>query len=189
MAYDLHGHWETNVDLHSKLHPTKGETTNIGTSNTAYAANYWANKGVPKRKIIIGISTYGRGWTLADPKKNAIGSAALSKSSPSTIFPDGGKAAYLEICKYLKEGGRETVEKDGIGAVLIKGKQWFGYDNEKTIKSKMEWLKREGFGGAFIWSLDSDDFTGKSCGKGQYPLTSAVWKELTNNKKSSNFLV
>lgn len=42
---------------------------------------------------------------------------------------------------------------------------------------QMEWLKKEGFGGIMIWSVDMDDFRG-SCGAGKYPLIKAMKKEL-----------
>lgn len=38
---------------------------------------------------------------------------------------------------------------------------------------QMEWIKKEGYGGAFTWTLDFDDFT-NSCGKGEYPLLQAI---------------
>lgn len=41
----------------------------------------------------------------------------------------------------------------------------------------MAWLKKEGFGGIMIWSVDMDDFKG-TCGAGKYPLIKAMKKEL-----------
>ncbi|VDK59729.1 unnamed protein product [Gongylonema pulchrum] len=38
----------------------------------------------------------------------------------------------------------------------------------------MDWLKQKGFGGAFIWTLDFDDFKGNSCSKGKYPILNAI---------------
>nr|AAB68960.1 chitinase [Onchocerca volvulus] len=178
MSYDFHGSWEMNVDLHAKLHPTKGETSGTGIFNTEFAANYWLSKGMPKQKIIIGIPTYGRGWTLRDSSKTTIGAEGISPSSPSTTNPAGGTAAYWEICKYLKEGGKETIDEQGVGACMVQGSQWYGYDNEETIRMKMRWLKEKGYGGAFIWTLDFDDFKGTSCGEGPYPLLSAINHEL-----------
>ncbi|MCP9258719.1 Endochitinase [Dirofilaria immitis] len=185
MSYDLHGSWENNVDLHGKLHSTKGETSGIGIFNTEFAAEYWVSKGMPKQKIIIGIPTYGRGWTLKNPSETTIGAAAIRASSPSTTNPAGGTAAYWEICKYLKKGGKEMVDKQGVGAYMVKGNQWYGYDNEETIKIKMRWLKNEGYGGAFIWTLDFDDFKGANCGKGSYPLLNAINSELRSESTAS----
>lgn len=63
-----------------------------------FAANYWASKGVPKRKIIIGIPAYSRGWTLSIPSRTAtIGAEGSRPSSPSITNPVGGTAAYWEV--------------------------------------------------------------------------------------------
>ena len=37
----------------------------------------------------------------------------------------------------------------------------------------------KGLAGAFFWSLELDDFSGKYCAMGKYPLVTAVHKELT----------
>ncbi|XP_069098223.1 chitinase-like protein 3 [Pleurodeles waltl] len=38
----------------------------------------------------------------------------------------------------------------------------------------VEFLLENGFGGAAVWSLDMDDFNGRFCNKGVYPLTSKL---------------
>ncbi|VDM93337.1 unnamed protein product [Onchocerca ochengi] len=63
---------------------------------------------------------------------------------------------------------------------MVKGNQWYGYDNEETVKIKIRWLKEKGYGGAFMWSLDFDDFRGTDCGKGSYPLLNAINREFEN---------
>jgi len=39
---------------------------------------------------------------------------------------------------------------------------------------QIQWLKQSGFGGAMVWSLDLDDFSGTFCGQGKYPLINTI---------------
>lgn len=37
----------------------------------------------------------------------------------------------------IKNGGTETVDAKAVGAILVKGTQWYGYDNAETVKAKV----------------------------------------------------
>ena len=52
---------------------------------------------------------------------------------------------------------------------------------------QIQWLKQGGFGGAMVWSLDMDYFSGTFCGQGKYPLINTLksghtflWVDLTS---------
>ena len=63
---------------------------------------------------------------------------------------------------------------------LIMGDQWVGFDDERAIRLKMDWIKKNSYGGAMVWSLDMDDFGGTFCSKDgvKYPLIGAMREEL-----------
>mgnify|MGYP001796413664 CR=1 FL=1 len=44
----------------------------------------------------------------------------------------------------------------------VTDRQWVSYDNEISITMKCNFVKKHGLGGAMIWSLDFDDFTGET---------------------------
>ena len=47
-----------------------------------------------------------------------------------------------------------------VAPYAVKDNNWIGFDDEKSIKIKSEYIKREGFAGGMIWSIDTDDFHG-----------------------------
>lgn len=43
----------------------------------------------------------------------------------------------------------------------------------------MLFVKANNLSGAFLWTIDLDDFDGKYCGEGRFPLLNAIKNELT----------
>ncbi|XP_010829152.1 PREDICTED: chitinase-3-like protein 2 [Bison bison bison] len=178
LSFDFHGSWEKPLVTGHNSPLRKGQLDR-GTSsyyNVEYAVGYWINKGMPAEKVVMGIPTYGRSFTLASAE-TAVGAPASGPGAAGPITKSSGFLAYYEICQFL-QGAKITRLQDQQVPYAVKGNQWVGYDDVESVETKVQFLKNLNLGGAMIWSIDMDDFTGKLCSQGPYPLVQAVKRSL-----------
>lgn len=178
LSFDFHGSWEKPLVTGHNSPLRKGQLDRGTTSyyNVEYAVGYWLNKGMPAEKVVMGIPTYGRSFTLASAE-TAVGAPASGPGAAGPITESSGFLAYYEICQFL-QGAKIMRLQDQQVPYAVKGNQWVGYDDVESVESKVQFLKSLNLAGAMIWSIDMDDFTGKSCSQGPYPLVQAVKRSL-----------
>ncbi|CAJ0584190.1 unnamed protein product, partial [Mesorhabditis spiculigera] len=149
--------------------------------NVVWAANAWHNWGIPKEKVIVGIAPYAHGWTLKNASKIQPGSTGNTASPALKFSQEKGAAAYYEICEMLAAGAKRYWHAQHEVPWLIQNnKQWYSYDDAESVELKMDFIKDNDFGGAFVWTLDLDDFNGK-CSNGNgtlYPIIGTIAREL-----------
>lgn len=88
----------------------------------------------------------------------------------------------LQICDMLGDGAKRYWDGDQQAPYCIYGDQWFSYDDPISMRAKLRWLKSKGYGGAFIWTLDFDDFLGNCTANlinRRYPLITVMQQELS----------
>jgi GH18 family chitinase len=54
-------------------------------------------QGAPKEKLMIGMPTYGRSFTLVDPTKFDIGAPASGGGAPGKYTGEAGFMSYYEV--------------------------------------------------------------------------------------------
>ena len=119
--------------------------------------------GVPPYKIILGMPTYGRSWSIRDPHqwlpmqppvqaKGAAPAGFLTKAA--------GSMGYMEICLKVKNAGWiEVDDPEGPYAYSKDRSIWVGYDTPGSAADKAYYIIERGLGGAMIWDLPQDDFS------------------------------
>jgi len=178
MTYDFHGQWENRVGHNSPLFPLNSASEFQEKLTVDYSAKEWVRQGAPLEKLIVGMPVYGRTFQLADPAKFDIGAEALGGGEAGRYTGESGFLSYYEICDFLHQPNTTLVwDNEQQVPFAYRGDQWVGFDDERSLRTKVAWLKTEGFGGIMIWSVDLDDFRGY-CGTGKYPLAKAMVKEL-----------
>ncbi|XP_046577673.1 chitotriosidase-1-like isoform X2 [Haliotis rubra] len=173
MTYDLHGSWDKTTGHNSPLYADSSEKGENRYLNVAWAAEYWAKNGAPKEKLVIGLPTYGRTFTLVSPEASGLGAPARGAGTAGKYTREAGFLSYYEICQLIKSGADVHYIQDQKVPYLVSGNQWVGYDDRNSLETKVKFMKDQGYGGVMIWALDLDDFTG-SCGGEPYPLLSAI---------------
>ncbi|WP_093799016.1 glycoside hydrolase family 18 chitinase [Streptomyces sp. Wb2n-11] len=151
MTYDFFGAWAKNGPTapHSPLTSYTGIPQAGYTSADAIAK--LKAKGVPAKKLLLGIGFYGRGWTgvtQKEPGGTATGPAA------------GTYESGIEDYKILKTKCPANGTVAGT-AYAHCGTDWWSYDTPATIASKMSWAKGQGLGGAFFWEFSGDTANGE----------------------------
>ncbi|XP_076235084.1 chitinase-3-like protein 1 [Calliopsis andreniformis] len=173
MAYDFNGSWNNFVGLNAPLYSSSRESGDQAKLNANSAVRYWLSQGAAANKIILGVPSYGRSFTLANPGNNGLGAPATGPGAAGEYTQEAGNLGYNEICLNLRQGGWTVVRDPQQKApYAYKGNQWVGYDDVTSIREKANYVNSMGLGGAMMWSLETDDFKG-TCGQ-KYPLLSVL---------------
>lgn len=150
------------------------------TTETETCVGHWIDAGVSKIKIVPGLATYGRSFTLNDPAYNGD-NAKLKKDhplgNPAEFSNTAGYMNYVETCRragYLN-WTRHWVPYAATPYIYDKD-QWVSYDDKDSADVKVKWFRDRALGGVFIWSLGEDDYGGNCNQDDQYPMVKAAWR-------------
>lgn len=177
MTYDFHGTWRHTTGHHSPLFRGQQDTGPDRFSNVDYAVGYMLRLGAPNNKLVMGIPTFGKSFTLAS-SENQVGAPISESGLPGRYTKEKGTLAYYEICDFLRGAEVHRILGQQV-PFATKGNQWVGYDDPESVKNKVKYLKNKQLAGAMVWALDLDDFRGSFCGHNvHFPLTNAIKEAL-----------
>lgn len=154
-TYDLHGHWdEPMAAVHHSPLTHADSPININT-----LARSWAEAGVPKNMLVLGIPYYGRSFRLQNPNMTMPGAPALGPGS------DGGEGIPVnKICHLIRGGVQEQYIPEQKVPYFVMGDEWVGFDNLRSVREKAMLVASNHLGGVALWTLDQDDHRGV-CGE------------------------
>ncbi|XP_025262174.1 mucin-3A isoform X2 [Camponotus floridanus] len=189
LSYDYHSAYEPAVNHHSPLYPLEEDNEyNYDAELTIdYTISHLLGKGASADKIILGIPTYGRSYTLFNQEATELGSPADGPGIEGEATREKGYLAYYEICENVAESDEwEVVQPNpkAMGPYAFNGNQWVGYDDEDIVKLKARYVNEKKLGGIMFWSVDNDDFRGKCHGR-PYPLIEAAKEALLTDNRNT----
>uniref|UniRef100_UPI003AAA3435 chitinase-3-like protein 1 n=1 Tax=Centroberyx gerrardi TaxID=166262 RepID=UPI003AAA3435 len=176
-TFDLHGGQDGVTAHHSPLY--RGTLATENNANIDYVMQYWLDRGAPAGKLLLGFPVHSHSFTLSTTL-TGLGVPVSGPATPGPYTQQIGLWSYYETCAFLK--GTSVQWTDGQKVpYAVKGGEWVGFDNQKSYDAKVGYLRSRQLGGAAVWTLDMDDFSGQFCGQGTYPLISHLRSQLNKD--------
>ncbi|XP_007560825.1 acidic mammalian chitinase-like isoform X2 [Poecilia formosa] len=182
MTYDFHGAWDSFTGHNSPLYNSSVMHGQHIYYNVDFAMRYWRDQGAPLEKLLVGFPAYGRTFRTS----SAASGVAAPASGPGTAgnyTREAGILSYYEVCTFLDGATTHWIEEQKV-PYAVKGNQWVGFDNKQSYAIKAQYVKDNNYGGAFVWAVDLDDFSGQFCGQGNYPLIGYLRSQLQSGNSS-----
>jgi hypothetical protein len=151
LVYDLHGPWDANIPgLGPKIKPH----TDLKEIDDAMKLLWSSN--IDSKKVNMGISNYGRGYTVADKNCMYYGCTFTSPSKAGSCTLQEGVLSICEIRRLIDEkNARVGVIAGGAEAKEASwDDQWVSFDDSDTIAKKQELANDRCLGGTALWAID-----------------------------------
>ncbi|KAL5237863.1 hypothetical protein ACI65C_005273 [Semiaphis heraclei] len=160
------------------LFSSQQETENVEDLDVSSSIQYYISMGVPKYKILLGMTTYGRSYKLINKDVHGF----YSPVSGPGIGLDVGYLTYFQTCNFISSINVSTVFDDDTKTPYSYYKNdWISYDNPLSLALKAEYANSLDLGGVMLFSLNADDYNASSiCSSSVFPLTTIIKKALNN---------
>jgi chitinase len=148
MTYDYSGKNGT-VGHHTNLYPSDKAP---GSSADQSVKNFIA-AGVPREKLGIGAGFYGKGWIAESDKNHGLGQKKLKNERQRA-----GGYTLLKDSLINQRGNTAYWDKKAKAPYLFnpETKILITYDDERSIREKCKYVKKNNLGGIFFWEYFSD---------------------------------
>jgi chitinase len=169
MAYDFYGPgWSPNVTGQpaALYNPTSQVSGDIGVKN-------WIQAGVTAKKLVLGVPFYGYAWRLTNANNHGIFSPA---NGAVTSISSDGSITYSGIKDFITNNSATAVYNSTIVTdYCYVGTTWIGYDDTRSIYTKVTYAKGKGLLGYFAWHVGADkNFTLSRNGKYIYLYMNSI---------------
>ncbi len=156
MAYDYNGEWSPRTAANAPLPDVESTVED------------YLRAGIDKKKIVLGMPTYGRNFALKPPlPQRNPGPGQPHKGAGPAGWATGQKGylAYYEVLgadpPYQMATDAASATPHGYRTVRVEGEEvgdWVSFEDPTSIRRKARVVAEKGLGGAMFWSLPEDDF-------------------------------
>ncbi|UNI20978.1 Chitinase [Purpureocillium takamizusanense] len=147
MAYDYAGSWDKTTGHQANINKSSSnpEATKF---STVQAVDDYIQAGIAPDKIVLGLPLYGRSFA----NTNGLGESF-------TGVGGGTLEKGVWLYRDLPRPSAKVEMDDAVGAVWsydASAKELVSYDDPRSAKMKVDYLKSKGLGGALFWEASGD---------------------------------
>lgn len=148
MTYDMITGYDTITGHHTGLYSTPNQKESCD-----HALQMLIDKGVPRKKLLIGAAFYARIWENVPPENNGL--------SGKGKFLRG--VSYSSFSKQLSKDSGFVYHWDNVASapyLYNPQKKWFvTFDDSTSIVLKTQYAMKKRLNGIMFWQLADDSFT------------------------------
>jgi chitinase len=175
MTYDLHGQWDYDNIWSNPGCPTGNcLRSHINITETENALSMVTKAGAPANNVMVGVTSYGRSFHMADPSctgpmcrfTSVPGSHWNSDAEPGECTGTSGYISDAEIrgiqhvASVIGEPGEVLTWHDHAtnSDIMTWNGNWVAYMSPTTKRTRAEWVEGLNFGGISDWAVDLEDY-------------------------------
>ncbi|KAM5447956.1 hypothetical protein McanCB56680_008038 [Microsporum canis] len=168
MTYDLHGQWDAQSTFAQPGCPSgMCLRSHVNLTETISALSMITKAGVPSNKVVVGVTSYGRSFAMAEagchtPECLYTGGPQSSNAAKGVCTRTAGYIANAEIDEILKDPGRineHYVDGASNSNILVyDNTQWVGYMSAEIRESRTAIYKSFNMGGTTNWAIDLESY-------------------------------
>lgn len=147
MTYDLRGGFSVQTGHHTNLYTSSADLSIVSTD---HAVQLYEQAGVPAEKLVIGAAFYSRSWKGVPDREHGFMQMAETTGG---YGPD-----YSVLVEYYvnKNGYERHWDDEAKAPYLFNGYEFISYEDEASIKCKLDYVKEKGLAGIMFWEYSQD---------------------------------
>lgn len=141
MSYDYHFYTKVTpfTGINAPLYASPSEGGYFALLNINASANHWHRLGMDKRKIVVGLPTYGHSFRLFNTKNNGL----MAPVSGYGKLGNLGFVDYGQVCSFLRTNQIKPVfDTETKSPYATKYYEWVSYDDTQSLTYKVMEIQR-----------------------------------------------
>ncbi|KAH7626010.1 hypothetical protein B0T09DRAFT_392288 [Sordaria sp. MPI-SDFR-AT-0083] len=167
MSYDLHGQWDAGNKWTSPGCPTGNcLRSHVNETETRDALSMITKAGAPSNKVLVGVSSYGRSFKMAQAGCDGedcffTGDNGNSNAAKGRCTDTSGYISNAEINQIIAQGRvNKRYTKEGSNIMVYDNTEWVAWMDDAMKATRTEFYHSYNFLGTTDWAIDLQDWYG-----------------------------